>query len=123
LPAPGQVDGSPATKSTCDVPPGSAANPANLDTASSEAAYCVILGWIESGRTDDAVIALSSLRRSGYVPAMLELAKLYDPLSKHSTPPPAPEFARDEYRRVIQRAGDDPVGREARHRLNALQDG
>lgn len=121
--SPRQADDSPATGSACGDLPVPGATPTIPETTSPEEAHCVALAWIASGRTDDAVAALSSLRRSGYVPAMLELAKLYDPLSKHSTPPPAPEFARDEYRRVIQRSGDNPTGQEARHRLNALQDG
>ena len=113
----------PGARSACGGPPISASIPTIADSTTPEEAHCIVLGWIASGRTDDAVAALSSLRRSGYLPAMLELAKLYDPLSKHSTPPPAPEFARDEYRRIIQRAGDNPVGQEARHRLDALRDG
>ncbi len=120
---PQQAAEAPAARSACGGPPISASIPAIADSTTPEEAHCIVLGWIASGRTDDAVAALSSLRRSGYLPAMLELAKLYDPLSKHSTPPPAPEFARDEYRRIIQRAGDNPVGQEARHRLDALRDG
>lgn len=103
---------------------GGIANPAALQalpaTVSSPDAVCIARVWSDAGRVDDAVAALSALQQAGYVPAMLDLAKLYDPLSKRADPPAVPDFARDEYRKVIQLASDDAIKQEAKQRLEAL---
>lgn len=81
---------------------------------------CIVREWIAVGRTDDAVPVLLALQQADNLPAILELAKLYDPASGHVNPPPAPEFARSGYRKVVDRSADDALVQDARQRLEAL---
>jgi hypothetical protein len=110
------------------VPPapqcGSVANPGAISeipfgTPSAEA-VCVARIWIKAGRNDDAVGALSSSRQAEYPPAMLELAKLYDPRSNYGNPISSADFAKDKYRKAMQKTDDDAVRKEAQQRLDAL---
>ena len=103
---------------------GSVANPGAISeipfgTPSSEA-VCVARLWIKAGRNDDAVGALSSPRQADYPPAMLELAKLYDPRSNFGNPISSADFAKDKYRKAMQKTDDDAVRKEAQQRLDAL---
>ncbi len=103
---------------------GAITNPGSLSelptgTASADA-VCVARLWIKSGRTDDAVGALSVSPHSDYPPAMLELAKLYDPKSNFANPPASADFAREQYRKAIQKTDDEAIRKEAQQRLDAL---
>jgi hypothetical protein len=83
-------------------------------------AFCIARAWSEAGRLDDALAAYAALQQAGYVPAILELAKLYDPLSHRADLSPVPDYARSEYLKVIQQSADDTIRLEAKRRLDAL---
>ena len=51
---------------------------------------------------------------------MLELAKLYDPRSNFGNPISSADFAKDKYRKAMQKTDDDAVRKEAQQRLDAL---
>jgi hypothetical protein len=114
----------PASAAAAPTGCGAVASPATLaalpPSVPSPDAFCIAHAWSQAGRLDDALVAYASLQKAGYVPAMLELAKLYDPLSHRDDLSPVPDFAREEYQKVIQEAADDTIRQEAKRRLDAL---
>ena len=132
-PAPVQTAAAPAPVQTPAPAPkpapagprcGNIVNPGSLfelpiGTPSADA-VCVAKIWIKIGRSDDAVGVLSVQPHADYPPAMLELGKLYDPKSNYANPPASADFARDVYRKVIQRTDEEAIRKEAQQRLDAL---